>query len=82
MVRNPEFLTYKQGPQRIWGLEGLLENVWSHMFLRDGETEARVGHDVPRIREQKRQYRFPGPQLPGQEALHRASHPPHLSGVL
>lgn len=54
ITRNPELLTYKQRPWRIWGMEGLLENVWSHVFLRDGETEAGAGHDVPRIREKKR----------------------------
>lgn len=31
----------------MWGLQERLQDVWPHFILRDGETEARVSHDLP-----------------------------------
>lgn len=63
-------------------MEGLLKKAQSHIFLRDGETEAQAGHDMPRIMEKQSWYHLPDPQLSGQWASHRASHPPHLAAAL
>ena len=67
----------------MWGLGGCLDDVQSHIFLRDGETEAPVSQNLPgttvRMRVTSRPGLAPGPDPPGQGLLCRAPLPPWVS---
>lgn len=78
MVRNPEFLTYKRGPQRIWGMEGLLENGPTY-FLEMGKLRPELVTTCPGSGSRRDNTASPAPSS---QARRPCTEPPTLPTLL